>query len=258
MKKTLLCIISALMMAFCLGACSSAEEPDTSQSDFEAFMEVQKNMENVKDMAFKLDMETSVPSDDGDYNLTMSGTGKEIQKAKDDVQMEVEYSMNMSGTDMSGTMYMKDQTLYMEMMGQKMKMDASDEMGAMMNVNTNELFSLTEDMISDLKVTEEGEDTIFSFALDPEKALDYFAKNASGAEGITDAGEDVTFDKMDVTVTAGKDKMAKKIAMDFAIQTKADEEDLTMEYKVTMEYVSINTDLTIDFPDFSEYEEVSV
>ena len=259
MKKKCLCMLSALLIVFSFAACgSSTETADKEKTDFDSFMTVQKNMENIQDMEFKLNMETAVPSKDGDYNMSMSGIGKEIKKAKDDIQMEMKYKMNMSGTDMSGTMYMKDKALYMEILGQKVKMDASNEMSAMMNVDTDELLSITEDMISDLKVSKDGDNTVYDFTMDPTKAMDYFAKNAAGAEGISDAADNLTFDKMNVSITADKNDLAKKIDMDFSIKTKLENETVTMNYKMTMEYVSINNDLTIDFPDFKDYQEMTV
>ena len=163
--------------------------------------------------------------------------------------MEMKYKMNMAGTDMSGTMYMKDKALYTEFMGQKVKTDTSNEMGAMMKVDTDELLSITEEMISDLKVSRDGEDTVYNFTMDPTKAMDYMAKNVSGAEGITDADGKLTFDKANISVTADKNDMAKKIDVDFSLKAKLDEETVAMKFKTTVEFVSINTDLTIDFPD---------
>lgn len=260
MKKNWLCLLSALLIVFSLAACGgdSSETSDKGKSDFESFMAVQKNMENIKDMEFKMSMDAEVPSDQGDYNMEMSGTGKEIKKSNTDIQMEMDYKMNAAGTDMSGTMYMKDQALYMEFMGQKVKMDASNEMNSLMNVDTEDMFAITEDMVSDLKVSEDGSDTVYKFTLDPSKALDYVSKNVAGAKGISEAQKNTTFDKMNVTVVADKNNMAKKMDMDFSMTTKANDETITMNYKMTMEYLSINTDLKIDFPDFKDYQEMTV
>ena len=259
MKKKCLCLLSALLIVFSLAACGSdTETADKEKSDFDSFMTVQKNMEQIKDAEFKVNMETAIPSRDGDYNMTVSGTAKEIKKAKDDIQMELKYKMNMAGTDMSGTMYMKDKALYTEFMGQKVKTDTSNEMGAMMKVDTDELLSITEEMISDLKVSRDGEDTVYNFTMDPTKAMDYMAKNVSGAEGITDADGKLTFDKANISVTADKNDMAKKIDVDFSLKAKLDEETVAMKFKTTVEFVSINTDLTIDFPDFEGYQEMTV
>lgn len=263
MKKKLLCTVFALLMVLSFVACGGDEEKaaagNSEKSDFDAFMEVQKNMADVKDMEFKMDMKMEVPDGDENLNVTMSGTGKEVIKAKDDIEMEMLFNMNMAGTDMKGTMYMKGQALYMEMMGQKMKMDASNEMGAMMNMDTENLFAITEEMISDLKVSKDGSDTTFKFKMDGNKAMDYFVKNAGSSSGINEAStEGVTFDKMDVTIVAGEDKMAKSIDMDFTVNTEIEGTTTTMNYVMTMDYLNINKNLKIDFPDFSDYQEIPV
>lgn len=265
MKKKLLCLFLAMVMVLAFAACgedkNSTDTGDKGKSDFDAFMEVQQNMKDIKDMEFKMDMDMNTDSGDPDTktNVKMSGTGKEVMKSKDDIQMELKYTMTIPnlGSDLEGTMYMKDKALYMELMGQKLKMDASNEMAAMMNVDTDQLLAITEDMISDLKVSQEGDDTAYTFTMDADKALDYFQKNA-GASQQLDSIENVTFDKMNVKVLAGKDKMAKNIDMDCDMTTKVDDQTAKISYQITMEYVSINTDLKIDFPDFSSYQELSV
>ena len=36
------------------------------------------------------------------------------------------------------------------------------------------------------------------------------------------------------------------------------EEAMDVTYQISMEYLGINTDLKIDFPDFSDYQELTV
>ena len=259
MKKKILCLAFALAMVLSLAACGDKSQDTATKStdDFDAFMEVQKNMSDIKDMEYKMNMDMKIPDQDS-ANMTMSGTGKEIIKSKTDIQMEMNYNINTAGTEMKGSMYMKDQALYMDMMGQKVKVDAKNEMASMMNVDTANLFAITKEMISDLKVTQKGDDTVYSFKMDANKAMDYFTKNAGGAGKLTNSQTgDVKFDKMDITIVAGKDKMAKSIDMDCSMAAKSDDKTVNMDYKLTMEYLSFNTDLKIDFPNFKEYKEIA-
>lgn len=263
MKKKILCLAFALAMLLSLASCGGKTQDaannstDKGTDDFSAFMEVQKNMSSVKDMEYKMKMDMKIPDQDG-ANMTMNGTGKEIMKSKDDIQMEINYNINTAGTEMKGLMYMKDQALYMDMMGQKVKVDAKNEMASMMNIDTANLFAITKEMISDLSVTKKGDDTVYSFKMDVNKALDYFKKNAGGAGKLTNSQTgDVTFNKMDITIVAGQDKMAKSIDMDCSMVAKSDDQTVNMDYKLTMEYLSFNTDLKINFPDFKEYQEIA-
>ncbi|MCE2604082.1 hypothetical protein LH384_33885, partial [Pseudomonas aeruginosa] len=85
-----------------------------------------------------------------------------------------------------------------------------------------------------LKVSQDGEDTVYNFTMDPAKAIDYMANNVSGAEGITDASGNLTFDKADISVTADKNHMAKKIDVDFSLKAKLDKETVAMKFKTTV------------------------
>ena len=258
MKRKVLGLFLIVVLSVSFAACGSEKEASDSSGNFDSFMEVQKNMSDVKDMEFKMNMDAVVSGQDP-VNMSMSGTGKEIVQSKDDIQLEMKYKMNIPdfGSDMEGTMYMKDQAVYMDLMGQKLKVDASNEMSSMMNVDTSQLLAITEEMISALKVERDGSDTVYTFQLDADKAMDYFENNVSGAQQLTTT-DDMSFDKMDVTVVAGEDKMVKSIDMDCSITTQTEDDPVKMDYKISMDYISINTDLKIDFPDFSQYQELTV
>lgn len=265
MKKKLFCLLAVMVMALGLAACGDSKDgssSDSGKSDFDAFMEVQNNMQDIKDMEFKMKMDMDMTlSESEKTSSTVTGTCKEVIKSKDDVQMEMKYAMNIPEmeTKMDGTAYFKDGVVYMDLMGQKVKMDNSNEMASMMQtVDTSEMLNITKEMVSDLQVKTEGSDTIYSFKIDPTKALDYFKNNANGYEDITNLG-DVTFDHMDVVITADDKQMVKNIDLDCAMASKVEgDESMNVAYKIAVEFVSINTDLKIDFPDFSDYQELTV
>lgn len=260
MKRKLLCLLSVMILILSLAACGGSGDSGESKSDFDAFMEVQKNMKDIKDVEFKMNMDAVVGGEE-DMTVKMKGTAKEVMNSPTDVDMEMKYSMTMPGlgSDLDGTMYMKDQAVYMDMMGQKMKVDASNEMSSMMNIDTNQLLSITEDMVSNLTVTKEGSDTVYSFDLDAQKAMEYFQKNAGASQQMASLKEsDITFEKMKVAITADEQQMAKTIDMDCKMTTKVQDESMDMSYKVAVEYIKINSGLKIDFPDFSDYQELTV
>lgn len=262
MRKKILCLLLALTTVFAVCACGGDSKESGEKSAFDSFAEVQKNMEDVRDAEFKMDMNmtTAGSGESGDITMKMTATGKEIVKSKSDIDMEMKYNMTIPGlgSDLEGNMYMKDQNLYMDMMGQKFKVDASNEMAAMMNIDTSQMLNITEDMISDLKTSQEGSDTVYTFKMDANKALDYFKNNAGGMQDLTGTSGDLNFDKMNVVVVAGEDQMVKSIDMDCSMATEAEGETVSMDYQISMEYLNLNTDLKIDFPDFSNYQELSV
>ena len=86
----------------------------------------------------------------------------------------------------------------------------------------------------------------------------YLEKNAGNVQGMAGATEALKFNKMDVVVVAGEDGMVKTIDMDCAMSSGSGEEAMDVTYQISMEYLGINTDLKIDFPDFSDYQELTV
>ncbi len=265
MKKKLFCLLAAMMMVFGLAACGGDKDGssgDSGKSDFDAFMEVQEKMQDIKDMEFKMNLDLDINlSETEKMSTTMTGTCKEIIKSKDDVQMEMDYNMSIPGMDekMDEKLYLKDGVVYIDMDGQKLKVDSSSEMASMAKaVDTNAMLDISKEMISDLQVKTEGSDTVYSFKMDPTKAIDYFKSNANAYEDLT-VLDDVTFDRMNVAVTADDKQMVKSMDMDCVMIAKvAGDQDMNVSYKLSVDFVSINTDLTIDFPDFSKYQELTV
>lgn len=260
MKKKLLCLFSVFILVFALTACGGdTDSSKEEKSDFDAFMEVQNNMQGVDDIEFKMDMNMAVTGAE-EIDMKMSGTGKEILKDKDNIQAEMKYKMSIPGlgSNVESTMYIKDKAVYMDSMGQKIKMDTSDEMASMMNIQTDQLLAITKDMVSNLSVSKDGSNTVYAFDMDAEKAIDYLKKNAGASQYLGELDEGVTFDKMKVSVTADENQMAQKIDMDCAMAMKADDETINMVYTVSIEYTDINSNLKIDFPDFSDYHELTV
>ncbi len=276
MRKKLFCFLAAMVMILGLVACSNSDgdgnggSSDSGKSDFDAFMEVQKNMQGIKDAEFKMNQDTNIivseDSEEENLSTTIAATCKEVFNSKDDVQLEMKYKMSLpmlSETSMEGTAYMKDGVIYMDLFGEKVKVDASDEMAAMMQIDTNKMLSITEEMVSDLKVDTTDGNTTYSFKLEPTKVIDYFKSNFSNYEDIAEL--DLTFEKMDVVVTTDESQMVKKIDIDCDVVSHVEEDadveesyDTSMKYKTSVEYLSYNTGLKINFPDLSDYEETSL
>ena len=83
MRRKILCVLLVIMTALAVAACGGDNSQDSSQNAFEAFTEVQKNMEDVRDAEFKMamDMTTDAAGEDDEVTMKMSGTGKEILKS---------------------------------------------------------------------------------------------------------------------------------------------------------------------------------
>lgn len=259
-KKKLLCLTFVLAVIFTFAACDnqSQNSADKGADDLDAFMEVQKNMSNMKDAEYKINIEKELPEEAGG-STSLSGTAKQVNKSKDDFQLAVDYVTNYGGADVRVFGYMKDQTLYMNMMGKKLKISDKDQINAVINSISNNIYTITKEMISDLKVEQQGSSTIYHVKLVPEKTLDYLSKNTGAnlnLEDIQNTG--ITIDTYEFTVVAGNDKMAKSVSLVLSLSAEADGERFDIASTLSMEYLSINSGLKINFPDFREYKEMKL
>ena len=69
MRRKILCVLLVIMTALAVAACGGDNSQDSSQNAFEAFTKVQKNMEDVRDVEFKMamDMTTDAAGEDVGY-----------------------------------------------------------------------------------------------------------------------------------------------------------------------------------------------
>lgn len=275
MKKKLFVISMVLILALSIAGCGSKDSDDAKsggeQTPYEFYQEVSENSKNIKDAAFT--GTTSVKMGESDA-VNMNFDAKLVQRSETDADLEIKFDMSGMGMDQEGyTTYFTDGYLYSDAAGQKIKtqMDVKD---ALKMANNAQLDDFDEAIFENASLTTEGEDTTIEFTVTEEQTEEIMKQtmSASGASSASDSAamlsqfsEMMKLGDMKIKMTADKDKMPKYMEMKIPMTIEAGESDesadagMKMDCVVTMEYQSINTGLTIDFPDdLDQYQEATV
>lgn len=276
MKKKLFAVSMILILALSIVGCGSKDSGDSKsdekQTPYEFYQEVSENSKNIKDAAFT--GTTSVKMGESDA-MNMNFNAKLVQRSETDADLEMKFDMNGMGMEQEGyTAYFTDGYLYSNASGQKIKtqMDVED---ALKMANNTQLDDFDEAIFKNAVLTTEGEDTTIEFTVTKEQTDEIMkqAMSASGASSASDSAamlsqlsEMVKLGDMKIKMTADKDNMPKYMEMRIPMTIESDESSesdgetgMNMDCVVTMEYQSINTGLTIDFPDdLDQYQEATV
>lgn len=272
MKKKLFVISMILILAFSIAGCGDKASEDVKsgeeQTPYEFYQEVSENSKNIKDAAFT--GTTSVKMEETDA-MNMNFDAKLVQRSETDADLEMKFDMSGAGMEEQGyTTYFTDGYLYSNAGGQKIKtqMNVKD---ALKMANNAQLNDFDEAIFENATLTTEGENTTIEFTVTEEQTGEIMkqAMSASGASSASDSAamlsqfsEMMKLGDMKIKMTADKDKMPKYMEMTIPMTIEAGEGDdasMKMVCVVTMEYKSINTGLTIDFPDdLDQYQEATV
>lgn len=176
------------------------------------------------------------------------------------MKMSMIGTTSMMDTSFDMASYYSDGYFYMEMMGQKMKTPMDLE-GAMAQVSSNTaLADMAKDVYKDIKMTESGDNKVFSYIGDTTKLKDYTDEVlASTAQSIGATGTEdmtMTIDKMEGTVTVNKDGdiVAQNATMNYTMTVQGQE----MKMEMVMDMVMNNPGqaVEIELPDLTDFQEV--
>jgi len=272
MRKTIIGIGCALALTVSLAACGSpsgnsgtattttttaAVSSSVDSAAYASLQKVQNNLKNIKDAAFNLNMHLTLSGKSiGDIHTAMSGAGKRVVTANNHTDLMMDVNTTAVGKTVNEKVYVKDNMVYSNVAGKKIKV-GSDSQSATPTTGQN-LLEVSRDMLSGLSAAKSGQDTVYTFSVKPDKAFNYFKQNAGGSANQLLSSGTATFSKMDITAVAGPDDQVKSMTMNCAMSTKLNSTAVNIAFKLTTEFTSVNTGLTIQFPDFSQYKATSL
>ena len=269
----LLAVVTACFMAGC-GGQSGGKTVDPAEA-YALYEEITANMESVTSMKVKADADIKAETDDGNMEMhmivDMAATG--LSETGADMEMEMRTTMELKGdaaesiasalggATIEMASYYIDGYYYMDMMGLKGKMSMPvEQMIEQMNTQNNaSLVEIEKEMMKNVSITEENGKTILDITLDGESMSSYidqiFASNSMGGMA---SSEGMTMGDMTLKTVIGDNKMTESqtIIVDMSMDT--DGQVTKMSCVMTSTYSDLNGDFTIEFPDFSEYQEVSM
>lgn len=169
---------------------------------------------------------------------------------------EAKVNMNMdlgaAGGVTDVVVYMKDDSVYMEMQGQKVKMsmDAYAASGTDMEGMAN---LITPEMIKSYTLSETSGKTVYDVVLD-DAAFQTYLDNVLAESGQSAGSAKVS--KLTTTITVEGDYVtSQNMSMDMEISAEGITVPTTMA--IDLQYISPGEDVKIDFPDFTDYIDMS-
>lgn len=250
--KKLLTYVCSIGLLFSMAACSSNKVEDKALDALET--SINKIVE-MKTASYSLTVDAKTGEEDAKVYLHggyLADTAKPSFTAIMDLEAQ--------GTKMENFMgiYMKDNTMYMdmEMMGMKQKatMEEAEDSGMMPeDLEDIQNFKMNKDEIKPYLKKASLEGDTLTLELDPAK-LTEAAKDKGSTNALTSSAANATYSKFNLVVTLKDDFMTKAV-IDFEGTQKnaTTSEDETITGKMTLEFTDINTGKALTFPDFSDY-----
>lgn len=244
--------VLGLSVLLLLSGCSNNSYEQKAIDDYIAYSKDFVKMEsanmNAKMLMNMVDGDTTVKAKvtlDGDFLIK-----------EDDIQMKLLASMSMNGLSIGDLkFYMKDLTMYMDLLGTKQKASLAEDMEpaldaykkALSNENTMSEVTIKE-QFKEFKYEDE-EQGIIAFVMDSESLLQKALEENPNA-----ASADITMDDIQGTMTF-KDHTIKNMTMNMTLSSSKGQR---VELEITCSFDSINEIKSIEFPDFSEYVETDI
>jgi len=156
MKKKLTCIFLVCIVGIALASCGN-------NADFTSFQKVQSTMSNLKDAAFKINFTSDVSGEGVSTSgpVVYKATGQQVM----DQNGQMDLKMHTTGIvgpqnyyKESGVYYMNDAT------GDQLKLESPDGY-AVEIISAQNLLNISQDMVSGLKLSKKGNDSIYAFVL---------------------------------------------------------------------------------------------
>lgn len=240
--------ISALLCTGCTNSSYEQKAIDDYLAYAEDFTKIESANMDVKMLMNMIDNDTTMKA-----KVTLNG---DFLLKEDDIQMKLMAAMSMSGLSIGDlNIYMKDFTMYMDMLGTKQKFSMEKEMKAFLEAYKNSLSEdpkmseeLIKEQFKEFKYEDETQG-IIAFVMDADKLL----KKAL-EENPTAAEEDINIEDIRGTMTF-QDGFLKAISMNMTIVSAKGQK---MELEIACAIDQVNKIEAIEFPDFSEYVETDI
>jgi len=111
----------------------------------------------------------------------------------------------------------------------------------------------------DLEMEEKEGLYVISFVGDTEKMLDYTKSVMQSMQSMSGLeGTGVTLDEIKGTITIDKEGFIKEQVVDMNMTMTVEGQSVATTITTTITYNSIGEDVKVVFPNFSEYQEVSI
>lgn len=255
-KKKLLLLVLSCIMVLSFAACGKEATPPQKVDAYAEFTKIQKEMKEMKDAEFHIALNMDNGKSQESKNLKASMDGQMVKTTKDKYELKLECK---NDSDLESTTYLKDDHVYIDIEGDKLKEALGSELAKLFTVDIRKYLDIDKSMVVDSAMKNNGDNTIFVFKLDPGKAFKYLQNPGNGTPiEILGDMESTKVHNLGVTINAGNDHVVNSIKIASKMVTIEDNKEYPLNFNMKLTYVSTNTGLKIQFPDLSQYEKMNV
>ena len=197
------------------------------------------------------------------YDFKIKFGGSMIENAgltASDMRLEMNVKMNhlTDGSQMTYSMYYLDGYMYMDMLGQKIKMPMA--MGDMMqqSMASANAFDVPTDIVKDMNLWDEGENKVIGFTIDDSR-MNEFLQTVLGSTGLTGMMEGTSMSlhniKGEYVVNPNNDLIKMRLKMDMSMTM--DGETITMSMDGDVGIADPGQPVDVPVPNIAEYTDIT-
>lgn len=248
MKQILTLALALLLMAGCSNGTAASVNLDgmSAEEQYQKSVEV---MQVINELEAEMNMELTM-SYNGETMTQDSLTTMKIRGINSDTP-EAEIAVSAAGQDM--TMYLKDNMIYMDMLGTKVKTSAADS-GIDSSVDQVELDAYDPSVMLNLTSEKQGEDYLISYQMSQDLMNEYLGDQLSTLQQQI-PGAEIQINDASATTLIDKNAQVKQMVLNIDMDMGAEGETINFNMAMTIDYKNLNN-VTIAFPeDLDSYQE---
>lgn len=250
MKKIVIVLLSvAMLLAF-----ASCAQPQTEDPQL-AYETAAQKTSALKDSDIVMTMDVTGTADGQEIQAKVDATAKCANQGENP-EFAVNMKYQMQGITMEIPMYYKDGYVYTEMFGQKIKGKADADTLQM----DGSMQTFSKEFFKEIKEGEATQDGVkYSFVGDPEKVGD-LADNLLGAmnKSMSGTSMEAKITKIDGSFTVNKEGYLSSQELNMEMASEKDGKTANYTAKAVYTVNNPGEPVTIEFPDFSEYQETNL
>lgn len=254
--KKVLCAMTAIVMALSFAACG--EEESSEQDPVDIYLAAAEKTEALGDLDMTMDMTSTMDIEGESMDITYAIDAKIKDYNTDTMQLQMAMDMGLFGTEIPMNVYYNEGHYYIDAMGQKMSysMDLQEMMTQM--ENQMGMGSYPEESIQSIEVSEDNK--TLTLVIDGAVMSDFINQMMATSLNTTTDTADFTIGDIDCVITLNDDGYIETQTMDFTMNMNLDVEGSSTSFSMSIHadstYNNIGQEVTIEFPDFSEYTDM--
>lgn len=249
MRKKLLSLSLALVTLVVFTACGGGKGKVDEAAAGKFDEAVSKTMA-LTSVDLSLDAEIMVKQGSQDVTMTMGAIRQANFKDTKKPEERVSLTVEGGGQNQKIDMYFKDGMLYMAMSGQKFKAKVDyTKVAGIMEEGTNNVggFDFKSDTMQSLSVKEDGDNSVYEFAIDPksDKAIAEVKESMLASLNEQFAGSELEVTDFKGTVTVNKDGYMTEQVMTLVMKVKVQGQSADMNMSMNVKFNNPGQDVNV-------------